>query len=300
MLGTVRVCTMSAALLAILAGCATIRPDANASLFAPLPAFAVGDLFTFDDGTTDRVVAVTGDEVHWQRSDGAEFVTSRDVLLPAASWRGGDRTVQRDVTPAEGLFPLRVGNEASFDVAQRERALPDGAEATTREAWRCSVPDAAWVHTGAGWFDTARVVCAISDQTEGGSLERVFYYAPDIGFYVRREERRADKSSGTVQLVGYTLGEPPLSDDALSRRAAGLQQALQDPKGAPLSWADPNGDAEGVITPEGLVTSPDGQTCRAFGELIEANARRYRLSGKACSGPGAVWQVVALTPARSG
>lgn len=295
---------MSAALLATLAGCATIKPDANAALSAPLPAFAVGDSFIFDDGTIARVVAVTADQVHWQGSDGAAFVTSRDVLLPAVSWQDRDRTVQRDVKPADGLFPLRVGSEASFDVVQRARALPDGPEATTREAWRCSVPDAAWVRTGAGWFDTARVVCDIADQTAGTRMERTFYYAPTIGFYVRREERRTDNSGGrsdtTAQLTDYSLGEPPLSDDALSRRAAGLQQALQDPKGAPLSWADANGEAEGVITPEGLETAPDGQTCRAFGELIEANARRYRLSGKACSGAGAVWQVVALSPARSG
>ena len=95
-----------------LADCAMERqfPSANLSP-APLPSFVPGDAFSFDDGRTERVVAVEGDIVRWSSGPDFTFSTHRDVLQPRLEWQSAAEHGERQLDAAPGaIWPLVTAN----------------------------------------------------------------------------------------------------------------------------------------------------------------------------------------------
>ena len=129
----------------------------------------------------------------------------------------------------------------------------------------------------------------MTEQPEApGSLivQRNFYYAPEIGFYVRREERTGDGPVQEVELAGYTSAEPALPESALRLRVGGIQQALErEVSGEGASWHDPaTGDA-GDVLPVRTVRSSQYGWCRDFAERIRCGGARLRAAWHRLSQP---------------
>ena len=290
-------------LLVLLAGCGANYPGAGLPT-VPLPDYSVGDSYRFNDGTTESVVAVDRDQVRWSGGDGT-YLTSREVLLPRLGWV--DQTVQGErlisaMPPL--LFPLQPGKTVLFSATRTIRPVTGGPPTTTNENWRCDVGSATRMETLAGAFNTWRVTCAMTERPEApGSLvvQRSFYYAPEIGFYVRREERTSNGPAQEVELAGYSAAEPALPESAVRLRVGGIQRALErEVSGGATSWHDPaTGDA-GEVRPVRTVRSGQYGWCRDFAEHIRASGRAYELRGTGCRNPSGIWDIVALTPATSG
>jgi hypothetical protein len=292
-------------LLVLLAGCASNNQSLKAGQSTvPLPDYGVGDSYKFTDGTTESVVAVDRDQVRWSGADGT-YVTSREVLLPRLGW--ANPTVQGARRISAGsplLFPLQPGKSVAFNAARTVQPLAGGNPVTVNENWRCDVGGTAHVETWAGAFNTWRVTCAMTEQPEKpGSLivQRSFYYAPEIGFYVRREERTGDGPMQEVELASYTSVEPALPESAVRLRVGGIQQALErEVTGGGTSWHDPaTGDA-GDVLPVRTVRSSQYGWCRDFAERIRAAGRAYEMRGTGCRNPRGIWDIVALTPVTNG
>jgi hypothetical protein len=291
-------------LLVLLAGCGSRRPaDVAESPPAPLPNFGVGDSYRFSDGNTESVVTIDRDTVRW-RGSGGTYVTSRDVLLPQLAWTNGSAQGERRIAAASPLlFPLRPGKSVVFSAMRTVQGSAGGTPGTVRENWQCDVSGTARLATAAGAFDTWRVDCTMSEQAgarDSVMVQRSLYYAPEIGFYVRREERTGDGPVQTSELTSYTSAEPALPDSALRVRIAGMQQALERKlSGEATPWHDPaTGDA-GEVLPVRTLRSTQYGWCRDFAESIRSAGRVYALQGTGCRNPSGVWDIVALAPVRT-
>jgi hypothetical protein len=264
---------------------------------APLPMYSPGDSYSFDDGTVNTVIGATDDEVRWGTATGARFVTSRDVLLPPLSWADATQRGRRSYAATAALFPLQPGSSMTTTATIAEQPAGGGPDMTGRENWQCQVGEARRISMAAGLFDTVRVDCTVTELPGGRYEQRSFFYAPSIGYYVRRIDRLGDAPPRTVQLVAWTDGNPPLPDSALRQRVSAIQRAMEiQPSGADVSWQDAATQVSGSVEPVSTARGDDGRWCRDFHEHLEAFGRRYALTGEACRETAGGWQVVNVAP----
>ena len=290
-------------LFAILTGCGSYRPADIPSLPpAVLPTYGLGDLYQFSDGSNASVAAVDGDVVRWRDND-STFVTSRDVLAPRLTWADSAALGERQISGDPSLlFPLAPANSVQFAAARTVHPRVGGEQVTVREDWNCGVIGTTRVTTGAGDFDTWRVDCTMHETpavTGNGVIQRRFYYAPDIGFYVRTGEAVGDGPFQTTELTGYTISDPVLADSALRQRSYALQRALETQvSGSQAKWADADTGAAGVVTLVDTKHSAQYGWCRDFAERIQSSGRAYSLHGTGCRDPAKVWDIIAMAPGK--
>jgi hypothetical protein len=291
-------------LLLLLVGCGSHQSATLATpSAAPVPDYGVGDSYRFSDGSAENVVAIERDAVQWRDSDGT-YVTAREVLLPRLAWTNASVHGERRITDARPLlFPLQPGKSVVFSASRTISPLKNGSPTTVLENWQCSVQGTARAETKAGSFDTWRVDCSMTEQSDGsgGSVaQRSFYYAPEIGFYVRREERVGAGQVQRIELTDYTTTGPSLPDSALSLRARRIQQTLeQQVSGEAASWGDPATGSAGDVRPLRTVWSSQHGWCRDFAESIHSSGRVYSVHGTGCRDLSGIWNIVSLTPTRN-
>jgi hypothetical protein len=162
----------------------------------------------------------------------------------------------------------------------------------SQEAWQCQVGDTQRTRVAAGSFDTVQVDCAVRQMPGGQYEQRTFFYAPSIGYYVRRIDRVGDAPPRNVELTAWTDGNPPLPDSALQQRVSAIQRALESqPSGATIRWQDAATHSAGSVEPVRTARADDGRWCRDFQEQVAAFGRRYALMGEACRETAGGWQV---------
>jgi surface antigen len=277
-----------------LLGCASQQVAGPVLPPAPLPSFAAGTAYSFDDGRTERVAGTSAGLVRWRGSNGFVFTTTENVLLPRIAWSDTDARGERTLSVAPAaLFPLSVGNSVAFRAVRRTVESRDGAITDIAESWQCRVDGTARVATKAGDFDTFRVACTLTTTPPGDALTRTFFYAPAIDYYVRREDRTAGGETQVITLTGYATAEPSLPADAVRQRAAVRQTALETTaSGDTMAWRDGASGASGMVRPVSTMRSARRGWCRIYEESIEANAHRYHMERIACRARGGTWQLV--------
>jgi cell division septation protein DedD len=167
---------------------------------APLPIYAIGDTYTFDNPEETWTVAGFDEKgrLVWRSSLGSERVSSIDPILPSlkhvsADGRGITRIINRD----NELFPLRLGAKTTFS----ESAGMDEPPYSKSYQWSCAVDKEERVEVPAGAFETFRVACERDD-----GLAVVSNYAPDIGYVVHREIAMLGQPSEVRSLVSSSRG----------------------------------------------------------------------------------------------
>jgi len=289
---------------ALLAACGSRSTEHVVSLPpTPAPQYGIGDSYSFSDGSSATVVFADRDRVRW-KGTGGEWVTTDDVMLPSLSWHSGNVVGERALAGNAMLFPLEPGKTVLFAATSTLRSSFGGLSTVTREQWRCNVLDAVSLETPAGRFPTWRVDCRITEQPQAGEpseSRRSYYYAPEIGYFVRRVEHRATGDTRVVNLVRYTSAEPSLPAAALARRVASIQGALEhDPSGVAANWTDPSTGAQGTVQPLRTLRSQQYGWCRDFAERINVAGRIYALDGTGCRNRAGAWDIVALAPTVNG
>jgi hypothetical protein len=162
-----------------------------------MPRYFVGDARTWDtDGSewTETVVAVEGDLVTWEASDGSIVKTSANFVLPPVEYREASHGSGRnEIVQADGdIFPLETGKWLNLHIRE------DGDEARTRF---CRVGQWSEIDVPAGRFEVVEVSCQELNRT------KVWYYAPAIGTFVRylnthRYERTVVQDLVAMQRAG--------------------------------------------------------------------------------------------------
>jgi len=262
----------------------------------PPPRYGIGDTYGFDDGSVRSVVGTEGDAVFW-RDNGADITTTRDILLPPTEAGARGHTIRQQIAGMP-LFPLLPGKQANFVVTPLLPATKGAVPA--REFGTCEAGGRGRTDTPAGAFETIRVDCTLRRTDTPEALHRTYFYAPAIGYFVRRDDRVGDGPTRSIRLVHYAAGAPPLPNAALLSRTHAIQSALEwHVSQTTIAWSDPSGNASGTIEPLLTVHSPRQGWCREFRERIQIASRHYDLLGTACRAQAGTWLVREITPYRA-
>lgn len=171
------------------------------------PDYRAGQSFTFSDRGTRRVVAVEGGGVRWSRKPGTSYLVSPNFIVPILRRESSSSVVSHQAFGSpEDLWPLRVGKSVRFRVVRTTLSKSDGRQTRTTYNWRCDVEDTDRVTVPAGTFDTYRIDCRRFFGHRQTPRRRItWYYAPELGHYVRREkEHLGTREIRTIELVSTT------------------------------------------------------------------------------------------------
>jgi len=123
-----------------------------------------------DERVTWQKTAVTEQGSVWQGSDGCKYTSyNSNPFAPAVTFENcdGNTGTQKIQSKSGSLFPLKVGNTASWKLIGKDQQYNWN---TTR--W-CRVSDEVNLSVPAGSYDAYKVVCRDDWNT------RTFYYAPE-------------------------------------------------------------------------------------------------------------------------
>ncbi len=263
-----------------------------------LPLYAAGDTYIYSDGRTETVTGIDGDQVRWKSNDGTVITAFRDFVIPATRRETGLLSTQTTVDVGPGaLWPLKAGREISFNATTTitHKASPSPRNEVT-EPWHCLVESPRTVTVAAGTFDALRVACRTSALSSQGPSERVWYYAPRIRHYVRREETfESPASTSHVDLVAIQPEGKSWPPAARAGLGWALQQALETKtEKQSIEWRSSGVDAEVTIRPTTAMSSSDSPYCRTFEQTVR-QARGQRIyPGKACRGAAGQWVIPGL------
>ncbi len=175
---------------------------------APMPTYAQGETFTYANGRVERVVAVNGDTVTFERENGRRFTRDRNFVVPRLSWETKSRTGQHRVWGnQDSLWPLQIGNNARLRAERRMTRKDSGEVASSMRKYECNVDGTEKIAVAAGTFATYRVRC-LRYNSRGTRIvsTEVWYYAPRIGHYVRRDTRyERDGRRDVKELASYRI-----------------------------------------------------------------------------------------------
>lgn len=252
------------------------------------PAYEPGDIFVYSDGRVETVAGVEGDQIVWKNNRGVHFTTHRNFILPPDF---GIAVPQDEAKAADALWPLEIGKEIQFAVTSEVGHLPPpGANGGSAQSRRCRVDGVDKITVAAGTFDTFRIVC---QGVAAPPLTRVWYYAPRIGYYVRRDDTDdAKELTRRVELVAMRLegrGWPPAARAGLSWA---FQHALEtQSSGETVEWQSTGVDTQVTIRPTAAHISGQSSYCRTFEQTIVRQDSRRIFPGVACREPSGQWSI---------
>lgn len=263
------------------------------------PVYEVGDAFAYSDGRVETVLRVGSDRVWWRTREGDSQTAHRNFILPRIAWQtaagSGEATVDLDT---DDFWPSIRRKAASFGVSVFwTPADAPGTAVKTTEKWGCRRKGGERITVAAGTFETLPVVCKRSNPRPGTWHTRVWYYAPAVHHYVRRDDF-LDSVEGVqhVELIAIRPG----GHDWPSAVRAGLEQGVQDmlenkEVGNESRWASTAVGEEFAIKVTGKFVRPDGVPCRSF-VLVRSQAPSPRAyPAMACrSQDSAPWLVPVL------
>ena len=94
---------------------------------APLPRYAVGRSFAFDDGRQETVLRVTGEFLTWRKNRFSTAVAYRNFLIPSLSWESRTRRAVHASPPRRGCcgrFGSVMTSVSKSPRLSRQRAIP--------------------------------------------------------------------------------------------------------------------------------------------------------------------------------
>lgn len=265
---------------------------------AQLPRPEVGSTFVYSDGAVESIVGVKGSSVRWRRPGGLSYTADQNFLLPWSSWTSGDKQGIAEVDrPGKRLWPLEPGAEVVFSakvVIQADRNSEDLSKRT--DVWNCRLDGKATVTVMAGTFNTAKLICDRDAKPSVPALRRVWYYAPDIRSYVRREYMSANGDSvRRVDLVAIRPGGqdwPPLARAALARAIQDTLESVED--GARESWSSSGLDTRVTIHASSRFQGRGGQACRRYFQTWKGPGGTRHYPAAACRDDSGEWHIPGL------
>lgn len=268
---------------------------------ALLPRYAVGETFAFSDGRRQTVIGVAGEKITWRDQSDATLIRYSNFLIPSLSWETRARRSKAE-TNAEPklLWPLIVGKDENFtfrQVIDRKNAGLTAARKRVGEwnlTWRCTVDQTEIVKVAAGVFDTYRISCfRYRADTGEWRQTRTYYYAPEIGHYILRQDEFASRPSRRIELVSFGFDSTQMAKaDQISLNQT-LQKALsRNADGVGTEWTSADGFLTATLTPIRTYRDKSGLECRKYTSTYDLGGRGRTNVRWVCPYDNGRWQRV--------
>jgi hypothetical protein len=253
---------------------------------ASLPEFGVGDAFVYDSGRAIYVADVKDDRIVWNGGGDYLFEMTRDFTGPILDWSYTDqenrkRSGSTVLKPgSEDIWPLEYGDHVRLST-RSENVDPVTGDVNSYDQWlTCKVPETATVAVPAGTFDTYVIECSRYYnqwwmQTTKG------WYAPDIGFYVRRDRTWNSGEDSSEQLVTYGPAPAKIAKSAQDLLAETVQESLENNNSGDAKTAS-IGALDIAVTPLKTVQTDKGIWCRTYRQELTARNRTSQQIKSAC------------------
>jgi hypothetical protein len=179
------------------AACAQVETAPPSQELAPAAKVShpIGTTLVVEDmgeQVTWEKTASTDEGSVWTGSNGCTYTQTNDnTFAPSVKFEGcnGNTGTQTIQSKSGALFPLKVGNSASWRVSGQ------GGGNTWNTTRRCEVVETVSLTVPAGTYDAFHVVCRDSWNT------RTFFYAPDVGTnvaFVRMHKSRGKQADSKL------------------------------------------------------------------------------------------------------
>ncbi len=262
---------------------------------AALPDYSVGEFFSYDDGTTAVVTATSNGQITWHYNNGATSTGYRNFILPALSWTSANRFSKASTTaPVDMLWPLAIGNQGQFETHQILSKKNQIASTERTRKWSCVVEGTQRVSVPAGTFDTYVIVCQRrSSSSNSWRATRRYYYAPDLGHYVIREDKFRSRPDKIRKLVTYGFNSTFLSEKEQINLNRKLQKTLtNNPDGVAGIWKSKPGDITAMLIPVSSYPGLNNSDCRDYYSVYSVKGRIRKNVRSVCKLPNGQWQRV--------
>lgn len=175
---------------------------------AALPSYRAGDRFVYRDNKgverVRSVVRTEGERVDWVTEEGYRFTSARNFALPLLAWDGKSSAGRMLGRPDPNfLWPLREGARADITVRYNKRYKANNESKVYAEHWSCEVGRPRVVSVPAGRFASYEIVCKRFNAAKKVTRTHIWYYAPEIGHFVKRIKKYRSKPDKIIELVSY-------------------------------------------------------------------------------------------------
>ncbi len=281
--------------------------SAGAETGIALPNYQPGTTFFYSNGSWETVEAVRGEQVTWRNHRNRISIGSRDFSYRRQQWQTRRRQGTRRQRPREdwfaqsspaSLWPLAVGKKARYVETGRWQN-EEGRWRTYKAQWRSEVAGRERVRTMAGEFDTWKILAY--RYSEGAAYGRpprlrevrIWYYAPDVGHYVRyTKDFRGRKPSRSIDLVSVRPALDQLNPSVRSAIENNFQRALEKKRsGQKLGWALPRQSASGMTQPVATFRTSTNRFCRHYHQKVNIGNTNRSYFGMACRDGAGQWHI---------
>jgi peptidoglycan hydrolase-like protein with peptidoglycan-binding domain len=242
------------------------------------PIYTLGDAFVWSSGHVDRVARVGADNVVWRSTDGTGKTAFRSFAAPPLEWQteSAEGSSKIGIGPLE-IWALEVGASIEFQVLSSSRKLDQESASEAVENWRCSRNQDRTIDVPVGRFETIVVACTRDSARNGTWRKRVWYYAPAVRHYVRRDSFDAAGRRLRIRLVSLR----PAWKDWPPAARAGLDWAIQDTLtkgeyGVGVEWGSSGVSIKLTIVPGVKFEGEGGRRCRKYA-LIQTQPMAPRI-----------------------
>lgn len=290
---------IAAGILLLTAGCQSgpryaVANDVDQRVMAKaqLPDYAPGEYFVFDDGSAVLVSEVSDGLVTWRHENGVISKGYPNFIIPDLSWTSANRFSEaRTTAPPDLLWPLAAGKRGTFDFEQAIASNDGSAPTQLVRRWTCTVEGTERVSVAAGSFDTVVIACNRYSDAGSWRATRRFYYAPDLGYYVLREDRHHRRTDTRRELVNHGFNSTVLSKRDQIVLNKKLQATLTENKDGQASfWRNQKGDLAAMLVPVRSYPGTNGQSCRAYRSIYSVSGRIHENDRDVCRQSQGNWQ----------
>lgn len=266
------------------------QPDSAPSVLAVEAAISqhrydVGERYVFAGGVTHDVVETAAGSVKWKTSNGETFSTPPQVGLPELEWQYGSwmgrNESRRD---REVPWPPAEGRSANFAVLSEEWNTDAGGDASRQKGevhWSCESSDGGNIEVPAGKFSVDVIACERWPVSAGDWNKRVWYYAPAIGHYVRRDD--LDTAGLTIESLELVAALPGGGGSVQKGLRGVLRETLSNRAvNEAAVWNNPAGADRFVIRVTRNFKGQAGRYCRAYTVSRESADRRRDFPAVSC------------------
>jgi hypothetical protein len=235
------------------------------------PVYTLGDAFVWSSGQADSVVRVGADNVVWRSSDGTGRTAYRSFTAPPVEWQSNSEegSAKIEIDPLL-TWPLEAGAGIRFEVVSSRAKPGQSKPRESVETWSCRRTGEKTITVPAGRFETILVSCSRKPGPKGEWRKRIWYYAPAVRHFVRRDSFDAAGRRRRIRLVSLRPGWkdwPPAA-------RTGLDWAIQDTltngaKGIGVEWGSSGVGTKLTILPGLTFTAKGKRRCRKFA-LVQA------------------------------